>query len=506
MDGLHRICLAHFLNNLRSKRILVRGKILSLSLVSMLTISAQLWAQSTTVVGGPGALLMKHGDVISGELAPMGDQISVRIDENNSVFIPVRQIEHSARSIEEIYHYKLKKYGRIGTGEHYQMALWCLKNKLNDQAIAHYEELKRMVPNDPIVKRLAIQIKETVLQEPWAKEVIRQQAQQKAAQNNSGVITASGNNAAAGGVQTAGGSSTNATTSVNSKKNPANSSSTNSNSTTTASARPQSIPKQGTQPQTFTSGENTAKPMTFEPVVSDDAAKLFRSHLQPILIQKCGQSGCHGAQSTNDLKLLRPAANSTKKTAENNIASLVPFIDSADANKSTLYQLATRPHGTQKTGAIGQIDNDGSDELLGWLKLVIFQTQQGSLASNAAAMGLGPNGMPLQGTANGSSQLWQQHLDRLPGGGGAGGLTASGDRPSVNDAPVVSMQNYDSLIQKPFIPDIAREVTPSELDKLDEEIRRAEAAEKGEVIPNNSPASADPFDPNAFNNQFRKPE
>lgn len=450
------------------------------------------FAQSTNVIGGPGAILLKHGDVISGELSPMGDQIAVRIDENNSVFIPVRQIEHSARSMEEIYQYKLKKYGRIGTGEHYQMALWCLKNKMNDQAIFHYEELKRMVPTDQIVKRLAIQIKETVLQEPWAQEVIRQQ---KATHINTGVVTASGNSSVTGGVQTAGGSPPK----VASRTSPGNGPPPQS------VQRPQSIPKSGMQPQAFPASDNSAKPMTFEAVVSEDAAKLFRSHLQPILIQKCGQSGCHGPQSTNELKLLRPAANSTKKTAENNIASLVPFIDSADANKSTLYQLATRPHGTQKTGAIGQIDNDGSDELLGWLKLVIFQTQQGSLASNAAAMGLGPNGMPLQGTANGSSQLWQQHLDRLPGGG-AGGLTASGDRPSVNDAPVVSMQNYDSLIQKPFIPDIAREVTPSELDKLDEEIRRAEAAEKGEVIPNNSPASADPFDPNAFNNQFRKPE
>jgi hypothetical protein len=241
--------------------------------------------------------------------------------------------------------------------------------------------------------------------------------------------------------------------------------------------------------------------MTFEPVVSDEAAKLFRSHLQPILIQKCGQAGCHGSQSANEPKILRPAANSTKKTADNNIAALVPFIDAADANKSKLYQMATRPHGTQKTGALGQIDNDGSDELLGWLKLVIFQTQQNGFGSN---MSLGPNGMPLT-SSNGSPQLWQQHLDRLPGGN-VGGLSPQGDRPNLNDAPVVSMQNYDSLIQKPFMPDISKEITPSELDKLDEEVRRAEAAERGEAVTKNPVTSGDPFDPNAFNNQFRKPE
>jgi hypothetical protein len=145
---------------------------------------------------------MKHGDVISGELAPMGDQISIRIDENNSVFIPLRQIEYSARTVDEIYQFKVKKYGRIGTGEHYQLALWCLKNKLNDQAVFHYEELKRMVPNDPIVKRLAFQVKETILQEPWAKEIIRQQNEFRAAHSTSNsVVTASADSNQAGGVQ-----------------------------------------------------------------------------------------------------------------------------------------------------------------------------------------------------------------------------------------------------------------------------------------------------------------
>ncbi|MBL8872554.1 MAG: helix-loop-helix domain-containing protein [Planctomycetaceae bacterium] len=455
---------------------------------------ALLFAQGTTVVGGQGALLMKHGDVISGELAPMGDQISVRIDENNSVFIPVRQIEYSAGSVLEIYQYKMKKYGRIGTGEHYQMALWCLKNKLNDQAILHYEELKRMIPNDPIVKRLAIQIKETILQEPWAKEVIRQQTQQKATSSNANsVVTASGNSSQGGGVQTAGGSST-----LNHKPTPA----TSPGSTSTQ--RPQSIPKSNGEPSPLPNSNSAAKPMTFEPYVSDEAAKLFRSHLQPILIQKCGQSGCHGAQATNQLKLLRPNVNSTKKTAETNIASLVPFIDAADANKSKLYQLATRPHGPQKTGSIGQIDNDGSDELLGWLRLVIYQTQQNQMAGMQPGMPLGPNGLPLTSGQSGSPHLWQQHLDRIPGGAAAG--LATGDRPSLNDAPVVSVQNYDSLIQKPFMPDISKEVTPSELDRLEEEVRRAEAAEKGEVVSSNPPTSGDPFDPNAFNNQYRKPE
>ena len=132
---------------------------------------------------------------------------------------------------------------------------------MNDQAIAHYEELKQMVPNDPIVKRLAIQIKETVLQEPWAKELIRQQAQHKMAQTQSaGVVTASSDSGQAGGVQTAGlqtaAKNTSAEKLPRGGNAPGNSTST---SITPASSRPQSIPRSGTQPQTFATVETAAK-------------------------------------------------------------------------------------------------------------------------------------------------------------------------------------------------------------------------------------------------------
>jgi hypothetical protein len=463
---------------------------------------SDLLAQNSPVVSGPGALLMKHGDVIVGELSPMGDQIAVRLDADNQIFLPVRQIDHIAGSVEEIYQFKIRKYGHLGTGEHYQMAGWCLKNKLNDQAIHHYQELRRLAPNDPSVKRFALQLKETILQEPWAKEVMKQQQQtarpgQPTTPN--GVVTAGNSSSSHSAVQTAGGSAA--------TSNAASSGVINAGG---SASPPQSIPRNGQQPQALSPANANSKPMPFEPVVSEDSTRLFRSHLQPILIQKCGQSGCHGAQASNNLKLLRPSANSTKKTAENNIASLTAFIDTPDASKTRLYQFATKPHGPQKVGALGQVDNDGSDELLGWLKLISYQSLQGqslqgqTMPGSMGGLPLDANGFPLNPNAAGGTQLWQQHLDKMPGG--AGGTTANSNRPNLNDPPVVSVQQFNSAIQQPFNPDIANEITPSELDKLDEEVRRAEAAEKGEQLPQNPPPSSDPFDPNAFNNQFRKPE
>ena len=471
------------------------GLLICLTIVLLLIPNfSQLLAQNSPVVSGPGALLMKHGDVIVGELSPMGDQIAVRLDADNQIFLPVRQIDHIAGSVEEIYQFKIRKYGHLGTGEHYQMAGWCLKNKLNDQAIQHYQELKRLAPNDPSVKRLAFQLKETILQEPWAKEVIRQQQQVARPANPTlpnGVVTAGTSGSSNSTVQTAGGSAAAASSSVINAGG--------------ATSPPQSIPRNGQQPQALSPANVNSKPMPFEPVISEDSTRLFRSHLQPILIQKCGQSGCHGAQASNNLKLHRPSANSTKKTAENNIASLSAFIDTPDASKTRLYQFATKPHGSQKVGSLGQVDNDGSDELLGWLKLISYQTLQGQMMPGVmGGMPVDANGFPLSPNATGGTQLWQQHLDKMPGG--AGGAAANSNRPNLNDPPVVSVQQFNSAIQQPFNPDIANEITASELDKLDEEVRRAEAAEKGEQLPQNPPPSSDPFDPNAFNNQFRKPE
>jgi hypothetical protein len=69
---------------------------------------------------------------------------------------------------------------------------------------------------------------------------------------------------------------------------------------------------------------------------------------------------------------------------------------------------------------------------------------------------------------------------------------------------VVSVNQLDSNSLQAFQPNLAMEIGKSELDQLDEEIRRAEMAENGGETPPAAPQTSDPFDPNAFNRQYHK--
>lgn len=469
--------------------------LLTLLILSVCVIAqtSEIIAQPSPVNSGPGALLMKHGDIIAGELTPMGDQVAVKLDESNQIFVPVRQIEFSAESSLDIYRYKIQKLGRLGTGEHYQTALWCLRNKLNDQAIFHYEELRKLVPNDPIVKRLAFQLKETLLQEQWAQEIIRQQRAAKQTQ--------------ASGVSTAAHSTTDQTA-LNSKSAVIQAAGAMPNSSdqqvTTAGStdRPLSIPKQNKSHQ-----PSTQPNAAYEPMVSEDSIRLFRSHLQPILIQKCGQSGCHGMQANNELKLIRPTASSVRKTAESNITSLKAFIDSSDSTQTTLWKKATQAHGNQRTAALGHIDNDGSDELKGWLNLINYQTMQQKVLSAPLGNLNYPDRNANPSMANAGApgmHAWQHRMELLNSSAPPG--EGMGARPTINDAPQVEVKEYNNNNHPLFAPNIASEVSQRELDELDAEVRRAELAESGESASENNESNADPFDPAAFNNTFRKPE
>lgn len=474
---------------------------------------SNIYGQVPTIKPGKGCVLLKHGDVIQGELSPLGSQVSVRLDADNQIFIPIRQVEYTAGSLEEIYKYRVNKMGRLGTGEHYQLVLWCLKQKMNDQAISHWEELKREIPDDPLIKRLAFQIKESVLQEPWAKELIRQQAQA------SGVVTA-------GGVptrnQTPSGTSTEVTQASSMQKtgpqqipsqrttpqstNPGTHTKTDQNpsAVTTAyrSEQPQSI-RLPSDAQTI-GNTNRTSGIAYTPEFSEEGTRNFRAHVQPILIQKCSQAGCHGVQAKNALTILRPTEASVRKTAEANIEALRAYIDHTDPMKTRFMRAATQAHGQQSAPSLSDSDKEAREKIKNWLIGVAQYThyQNGTLPALAFSNSQSPN------AASSGLQPWQQRLELLktsaPSSPGENVPGILNGRPDGSEAPVVSVNQLDSNSMQAFQPNLAMEIGKSELDQLDEEIRRAEMAENGGETPPATPQTSDPFDPNAFNRQYHK--
>jgi hypothetical protein len=490
----------------------------TLSVVSLSNIHGQL----PTIKPGKGCVLLKHGDVLQGELSPLGSQVSVRLDADNQVYIPIRQVEYTAGSLEEIYKYRVSKMGRLGTGEHYQLVLWCLKQKMNDQAIWHWEELKREIPDDPLVKRLAFQIKESVLQEPWAKELIQQQVQFQQQSQSSGVVTAGGVSARtpnlsgvssevsqASSLQKTAPQQIPSQRATSQSTNPTLSAKTDQNSSAVTTANRSEQPQSIRLPSDAQAIGNTNRSpgIAYAPEFSEEGTRNFRAHVQPILIQKCSQAGCHGVQAKNPLTIYRPTEASVRKTAEANIEALRAYIDHTDPMKTRFMRAAMQAHGQQSAPSLGDSDKEAREKIKNWLIGVAQYThyQNGTLPALAFANGQSPNASPSAST---TLQPWQQRLELLktsapssPGENVPGILTG---RPDGSEAPVVSVNQLDSNSLQAFQPNLAMEIGKSELDQLDEEIRRAEMAENGGETPPAAPQTSDPFDPNAFNRQYHK--
>jgi hypothetical protein len=441
----------------------------TLSVVSLSNIHGQL----PTIKPGKGCVLLKHGDVLQGELSPLGSQVSVRLDADNQVYIPIRQVEYTAGSLEEIYKYRVSKMGRLGTGEHYQLVLWCLKQKMNDQAIWHWEELKREIPDDPLVKRLAFQIKESVLQEPWAKELIQQQVQFQQQSQSSGVVTAGGVSARtpnlsgvssevsqASSLQKTAPQQIPSQRATSQSTNPTLSAKTDQNSSAVTTANRSEQPQSIRLPSDAQAIGNTNRSpgIAYAPEFSEEGTRNFRAHVQPILIQKCSQAGCHGVQAKNPLTIYRPTEASVRKTAEANIEALRAYIDHTDPMKTRFMRAAMQAHGQQSAPSLGDSDKEAREKIKNWLIGVAQYThyQNGTLPALAFANGQSPNASPSAST---TLQPWQQRLELLktsapssPGENVPGILTG---RPDGSEAPVVSVNQLDSNSLQAFQPNLA---------------------------------------------------
>lgn len=89
--------------------------------------------------------------------------------------------------------------------------------------------------------------------------------------------------------------------------------------------------------------------------ISSAAIAAFATRVQPMLINRCGNAGCHRTGSDSPWQLshlgvnVRVSATMTQK----NIHATLPHINLDDPLSSSLLRFATTPHGHQRTSASG---------------------------------------------------------------------------------------------------------------------------------------------------------
>ncbi len=98
------------------------------------------------------------------------------------------------------------------------------------------------------------------------------------------------------------------------------------------------------------------------------SVETFTQSVQPLLLNNCATSGCHGPQSENGLRLWHIAAGrpSSRRTTQRNLCSALQFIDRENPSASRLLTAATKPHGTLQHPIFSEHHTLQYQRLLDW--------------------------------------------------------------------------------------------------------------------------------------------
>lgn len=422
-------------------RIATIRRLFGLIAACCLLVSSSVYAEEpTNTVGEQQVVLLKNTRCLTGAVRRVGDQVVIETAGGIKITQRASDVEFIGKDLEDVYQYKIKRFTRLGSGEHFQLTRWSLSVGLNAHAAEHYLELNKLAGDHPSVRQLGIEVREQLLKDDQFRNYLGMPSVAAAAQQ-----------------------------AESSKVQPA------------------------------------STDHVEEQVIHPSVVTMFSRQVQPVMLNRCGQSGCHGMSTTTQLKILQPLGSGNARITEQNCRSAANFLQTDETQLSLLVRKAITAHGMQKTPAITSQETRLIEMLQSWTDFARAPvvTAGGSSTANSAAIPAvyapqspvsGSSVRPLQPVAPGSAGL--QQVPRAENGSASGPRSPAFALPPGESGPLAS-----------------------ELDALDAEIRRA----LGEppYVPNPAAPSSthlnvgadkpitpagksDPFDPAEFNRQARR--
>jgi hypothetical protein len=100
--------------------------------------------------------------------------------------------------------------------------------------------------------------------------------------------------------------------------------------------------------------------------------ETFTLSVQPVLLNHCATSGCHGPQSETGLQLWHIAAGrpSSRRTTQRNLYSVLKFMDRENPSASKLLAAATKPHGTAQHAIFSEREASQYQHMVEWANLI----------------------------------------------------------------------------------------------------------------------------------------
>ncbi len=189
----------------------------------------------------------------------------------------------------------------------------------------------------------------------------------------------------------------------------------------------------------------------------------FTNTVQPILINRCGASNCHGPNSHASFRLTFPSWRRTlpRRYTQRNLQSALALLDQGDPRRSPLLVMATQAHGDAKTPPLTDDNVTQLNHLAEWIYHSLgSQTPDPPAALNS------PDALLLQP-----------------------GHRASSESAAAKKTPAVASRNPGPAAPRSDHPSAAQ---PSASDTSD--------------IPPPPVSGNDPFDPEVFNRRYARPQ
>jgi hypothetical protein len=268
---------------------------------------------------GDGFVLLQHGAVLQGFVKPQADSVTVVMDKGKQVTLAKKQILVIGPSMDSLYKYQTRAIRKWGTGEHWHLAQWCIQNGMLDQAIEHYLELEKQAADNPKFKQLDLQLKQALM----ADENVRQAMAIQGIQPPEPVVQAS-----------------------------------------------------AVVPRAPASSEPSFPVHT----VPGYLRRNFQTEITPIVVSRCGQSGCHGILSKNNFQIFQPVGEQAASINERNLEKFLRFVDASQPDQSDLLNYAARPHGAQRNASFNlqrEEDRHHLEKLAKWIRSLEGLTPQG---------------------------------------------------------------------------------------------------------------------------------
>lgn len=217
--------------------------------------------------------------------------------------------------------------------------------------------------------------------------------------------------------------------------------------------------------------------------VPDAVVERFTTAIQPVLLNSCSTSHCHGPNSQSEFRLLRPAPGRTigQRVTQRNLYVTLQTIDRDHPAESPLLKAPRQPHGSADAPIFGKFEEPQYQDFVAWVKLAARgkpvtrpTTISGSEPRLLQTTDPRPIAVPTSRTAD------ESRYDGVPGPATRSGTALEG-RPTAR----INGQN-------------ARPLPPGERTKVAQSL--GSPSDKSDRNPQYVPR--DPFDPEVFNRRY----